>query len=349
MMNYHKDQKDNALWDKYREKLQLMKDVVDPRFLLEELGFSIVRETSKELRGPCLVHGGDNTSSFRFDKEKKLWMCFSHKCNEIYGGDVISLIRAIKSIGFVDAVNYLKDLTGEVSNLNYQELVKRQERESFIELYNDVKVKPKMVNETTLVHFKSMRTDYFVRHGIKPETLEHFEIGGGYVDEGGLIREVIPIRNDRAALSAYSFRDTRENVSEDNKYILTSGFEKDKVLYNMDKAQEYGDQLPIIVVEGFKSVWRLYECGIKNVVAIIGSSLTEGQQLLLYLYALKGVVLMFDNDEAGISGCVNACADLHGKLEIFPVFITEVDENGKGLDPADLSNELIYEYLDTYF
>jgi DNA primase len=117
----------------------------------------------------------------------------------------------------------------------------------------------------------------------------------------------------------------------------------------MNNAQKYGDHLPIIVVEGFKSVWRLYECGIKNAVAVIGSTLTEGQCSLLYLYALKGAVIMFDNDEAGIIGITRAYESLKGKLDVIPVYITETDEFGKGLGPDDLSDEQLCGYLDTYF
>jgi DNA primase len=138
-------------------------------------------------------------------------------------------------------------------------------------------------------------------------------------------------------------------VEEEFKYILTPGFDKQNCLYNLNRAHEYGHELPIIVVEGFKSVWRLYEYGIKNVVCSMGSGITTGQQLLLCRFAFKGVVTFFDNDKAGVIGTTQACADLGDKLDVRPVFIQEVDENGKGLDPADLTREQVYDYLDTYF
>ena len=348
MTNYYKETSDDR-WVDLKERLQVMKDSVDARILLEGLGCTIVRETAKELRGPCIIHGGDNTTAFRFNKEKKSWVCFSHKCHEFHGNDIISLIRAILKCDFIKAVEYLSSLVGEVSDGSYYRLKTKRERESFINLYDNDNVKPSIVNEVTLKDFRSMRTNYFVNKGIKPETLEVFEVGGGYVDNEGVVREVIPIRDDHGVLVAYSFRDIRNNISYDKKYTLTTGFEKDAVLYNMNRARDYGKHFPIIVVEGFKSVWKLYECGIKNVVAVIGSSLTEGQCLLLYSYALKGVVVMFDNDEAGIIGINKAYESLNGKLDIVPVYITETDGFGKGLDPADLSCRQLCQYLDTYF
>jgi hypothetical protein len=59
--------------------------------------------------------------------------------------------------------------------------------------------------------------------------------------------------------------------------------------------------------------------------------------------------MFYDNDIAGIKGSVNACGRLKGKLDSAIVFITEVDENGKGLDPADLDKNTVYNYLKGYF
>ena len=84
----------NKKWQKTLDDVQFLKQAVDPRFLLEQLGFKIVNETRKELRGACAIHGGDNKTSFRFNKITKTWVCFSHRCQEEFGYDVIGLIRA---------------------------------------------------------------------------------------------------------------------------------------------------------------------------------------------------------------------------------------------------------------
>jgi len=260
------------------------------------------------------------------------------------------LVRATTGKDFMGAVEYLKQLVGDVGDINYIESKRRREMDTFIKSNDFVDVRPKSINQTSLDKFKTLRSDYFNNQGFKTSTLDHFEIAGGWKDSHGFIRDIIPIRNDIGDLIAYSLRDIRDGVVyDDYKYILTPGFDKQNCLYNMDKAQEFSESLPIIVVEGFKSVWRLYEYGIKNVVATMGAGITEGQQALLYMYASKGVVLMFDNDIAGVTATVKAINDLKAKTDIFPVFIQEVNANGKGLDPADLDKGQIYEYLDTYF
>ena len=93
----------------------------------------------------------------------------------------------------------------------------------------------------------------------------------------------------------------------------------------------------------------MHEYGIKNAVAVMGSEITEGQQFLLCTYALNGIVVMFDNDAAGALGTKNAIATLSDKMPVRIVAIQEVDDKGKGLDPADLTKDQMYEYLNTYF
>jgi hypothetical protein len=83
-------------------------------------------------------------------------------------------------------------------------------------------------------------------------------------------------------------------------------------------------------------------------VAAIGSTVTQGQRRLLYSNALQGAVIFFDNDIAGVIGTIDAYSNLKSKMDIRPIFITETDENGNGLDPADLDKETMYNYLQEY-
>ena len=310
------------------------------------MGFTIHRESPKELRSECIIHGGDNKTAFRFNKDKRTWVCFTHKCHEVYGNDVISLIRAVLNIDFKSAVKYLSHLTGDVGDgIDLAKAKVHREQDEFIRSYDALKVSSRIVNEDALSKFK-FRSNSFLQDGFSNDTLDCFEVGGGYTDSFGYTRDVIPIRDDNARLVAYSLRDTRRGVLDDDfKYILTAGFDKNSVIYNLNFAKEFARELPLIVVEGFKSVWRLYDYGIKNVVATMGSVITPGQINLFCQYALNGIVVMFDNDAAGVFGAVQAYKELKSKLNVNMIFITDVNENGKGLDPSDLSKEVIYEYL----
>ena len=334
--------------EKFKLKLDRLKEYVDARFLIESLGFKVDKETHKEIRGACRVHGGDNISSFRFNKERKTWVCFSHKCHEIYGNDIIGLIKATLRIDFVYAVEYLEQLCGTFnSSFDAIEYKARKEKDEFIR--NNLRTKPgppRKVNEEYLIKSRLLRSNYFNSKGYSDRILDYFEVAGGYTDNYGFLRDIIPIRDTRGNLTAYSLRDIRDGVAEDHKYILTPDFDKDKVLYNLHRIIPTDKQ--IIVVEGFKSVWKLYEYGIKNVVAVMGSEVTQGQRSLLCSHALSGIVIMFDNDVAGASGAIKAYNELKDKMPVNVIFMMEVDENGKGLDPSDLDKDTALDYLKNF-
>jgi DNA primase len=330
----------------FKYKLDYLKDSVDPRYLVESLGIVISRETPKELRGSCAVHGGDNVTSFRFNKERKTWVCFSHKCHDIFGNDVIGLIRAMKKIDFMAAVEYLSSLVGDFGSVESLKYRMEKERREFIKCVKSDFYKHPKVDDERLIKYMGFRSDLFKNEGFTDEVLDYFEVAGGYRTSDNLLRDIIPIRDINNNLVAYSLRDIRTNADYDSKYWLTPGFNKDLILYNLNKIIPIDG--PLIVVEGFKSVWRLYQYGIKNSVCVMGSKITLGQQKLLCTHAMHGAVLLFDNDIPGVEGALNAYADLKNKIDVDVVFITEVDANGKGLDPADLSHDELYEYLERY-
>jgi DNA primase len=342
----------------FRQKIDYFKNMVDPRCLIENLGFTVSRETPKEIRSSCIIHKGDNKTAFRFNKERRTWVCFTHRCHEIFGNDIIGLVKACNSVDFIGAVKYLESIVGTIDNPSSILLKFRQEKEAndFISSVEGnkhiIKESNSIVNEECLKQFKKFRSNRFLKDGFKKETLDYFEVAGGHVDSVGLVRDLIPIRSEYDDLLAYSMRDIRDNLDKeemDYKYIITSGFIKDKVLYNLNNAKKHTKDKLLIVVEGFKSVWRLYEYGINNVVASMGSEVTQGQRNLLCSYAIKGAVIFFDNDLAGIEGAIKSVEQLKNKIEfVVPIFITDVDSNGKGLDPSDLSKEKIYNYLRLY-
>jgi len=333
--------------DGFRTNLKHLKNVVNPRYLIESLGFKVDRETAKEVRGACIIHGGDNKTAFRFNKLTRTWVCFTRRCHEIHGYDIIGLIQAVLNCDFMTAVNYLKDLVGDVGDLSFQSLKyeMQREKEEFIHRHKKFQPSDTIVNEEALLQFKPFRSNHFLECGFSNETLDYFEVAGGYTDKNGIIRDIVPIRNADGQLVGYSLRDIRHEADYDRKYIHTIDFDKDNVLYNLHNAKIYGEEFPLIVVEGFKSVWKMYDCGIYNVVACMGSKITPGQCNLLCSYALRGIITMFDNDVAGIKGTASAYKDLSNKMRVIPIFITEVDEEGKGLDPSDLSREALLKYL----
>lgn len=328
--------------EEQRVRINRLKEAIDAEQLLGLLGFDISRTTATEVRAVCKLHGGSNRSSFRMNKQTKNWICFSQSCQETIGYDVISLVRSVLNLSFPDALKYLENLTGV--NIDdeaaYVEYKRSKDRREFIQRSRDNRQIPSsLVSEEYLKSFKKFRSNYFEKKGFPTEILDEFEIGGGYVDKYGFQRDVIPIRNENKELRAYSCRDITGKADEDFKYLLTKGFDKNRVLYNLHRAKDYmGENRTLIVVEGFKSVWKMYMAGYKNVVACMGSKITPGQQSLLYSYAFE-VILFLDGDAAGVKGISKALEDMRGKIKVIPIFFPYEDK-----DPGDLKIEEFEEF-----
>ena len=290
----------------------LIKESVDPEGLVASLGVRVSSRNSREIRGTCPVHGGDNPTSFCYRRKTKTWICFSHGCHEASGRDSIGLVMGVLQVGFKDALVYLSGLTGisiEVDSDMDVGLIRQDiEKKKAIEKYKkkaEMYMPPEDVTEDHLENFIEMRTDYFIKEengGFSDELLDEFEIGGCYFDSAGFQRELIPIRDSNGELAAYSARALQKNVEP--KYRLTNGFKKDDVLYNLYKALPHVSDKTndtLIVVEGFKALWALWNLDYKNIVACMGSRITPGQARLICKYT-RNVVLMFDGDEAGLTG-----------------------------------------------
>ena len=331
--------------EEQRVRINRLKEAIDAEQLLGLLGFDISRTTSTEVRAVCKLHGGSNRSSFRMNKQTKNWVCFSRSCQETVGYDVISLVEAVLDLSFSDALKYLESITGiNVSDdAAYVQYKRDKDRRDFIQQSLDNRQVPlALVTEEYLNSFKKFRSNFFKKKkngGFTEEILDEFEIGGGYVDKYGFQRDVIPIRDVHDELKSYSCRDITGKADESFKYLLTKGFDKNRVLYNLQRAKNYmDDSRALIVVEGFKSVWKLHMAGYKNVVSCMGSRITPGQQSLLYSYAFK-VILFLDGDAAGVEGTSKALEDMKGKIKLIPIFFPYENK-----DPGDLNIEEFEEF-----
>lgn len=331
--------------EEQRAHITRVKEAIDAEQLLGLLGFDVSRTTPTEVRAVCKLHGGSNRSSFRMNKQTKNWVCFSQACQDTVGYDVISLVREVLKLSFPDALKYLENLTGVNvhDDIAYVEFKRAKDRREFIQQSTDNRQVPlALVSEEYLKSFKKFRSNYFGKEnngGFSTEILDEFEIGGGYIDKYGFQRDVIPIRDEHGELKAYSCRDITGKADEAFKYLLTKGFDKNRVLYNLHRAKDYmGASRTLIVVEGFKSVWKLYMAGYKNVVACIGSIITPGQQSLLYSHAFE-VILFLDGDAAGVKGTSKALEDMKGRIKVIPIFFPYENQ-----DPGDLNIEEFKEF-----
>ena len=320
-----------------------IKAMVDPDYLLTVLGVNVRINNRKELRGPCPVHGGDNKTAFRFKRETKSWICFTKSCHLTYGTDSIGLVRGIMKCDFEAALKFLADMTGisleDENNIQINKMKNELEMKKFNRLPRRQYIPPCDVSEYNLSQYKALRTDYF-EEWFPPTLLDDFEIGGSYFDRYSIQREIIPIRDAEGELVAFSGRSLNEEVEP--KYLLTNGFQKDKILYNLHRAKEHltdKNNKTLIVVEGFKAVWFLSMLGFDNVVACMGNKLTPGQIGLLCTHAFN-VVLMLDGGNAGLDGIKSAMEELKGKIKTTAIYIPDDKKS-----PDDYLPEIVIDWL----
>jgi DNA primase len=150
---------------------------------------------------------------------------------------------------------------------------------------------------------------YLAERGFIQETVSYF--GLGYCSRGLLQQRIaIPIHDARGQLVGYAGRLVDDAAVDDEhpKYRFPSARERDGVRYEFRKSlllyhlfAQPEHLADLIVVEGFASVWWLWQCGFANTVALMGSSCSPEQAALIIGRVVpSGRVWVFpDGDEAG--------------------------------------------------
>ena len=156
-------------------------------------------------------------------------------------------------------------------------------------------------------------------------------------------RIAIPIHNKDGELVAYCGRWPGEDPPEgEEKYKMPAGFLKSSVLFNLHRVDhELVQDQGMIVTEGFFDAMRIYEAGYRNVVALMGASMSDGQkELLREILGPQGkVTLLFDGDEAGIL-CQSQCLEA-----LAPHLYIKTVQLEDGLQPDGLKDTHLKELL----
>lgn len=205
-----------------------------------------------------------------------------------------------------------------------------------------------ILDEDILDEFRLMPTQ-LREAGFKKSTLRHFGVGFDY----DRYRITYPLRNIYGELVGISGRtiideeprykiygkelseiaDVPESYSMDSvkKAILWHGHSVIPVLYR--RADE-----PIVVCEGFKAAMWVWQAGIRNVVALVGSYLTYEHAELLAAIGCP-VFLFLDNNEAGLKGTLSALRRLKNP-ERYVCRYPDLREQPDDLDPEEVHEAL---------
>lgn len=314
----------------------------------------------KNYFGICPFHD-DNNPSMSVSTDKQIYKCFS--CGAT--GTVFKFIMDYENISFKEAVKKVADSIG--INVNIGKTTKKDN--SITHQIYDLSLKFYINNINT--HSGLSAREYLQKRNLNKDIIKEFQIGLAlnnrdslskilskkYEDKDllktGLLgkneygyydlfvnRIMFPLYDLNGNVVAYSGR--IYNKEDNSKYINTKEtelFKKGKLLYNYHKAKEPARQKnQIIIMEGFMDVIRAYTIGIKNVVATMGTAVTNDQAHLIKKLG-KEVILCFDGDAAGAKA-TSSCADELMKIGVTPMVI-RLENN---LDP----DEYIQKYAEEF-
>jgi len=290
-----------------------------------------MKKSGKNLISACPIHKGSNPRQFSVDPEKNIFNCFGD-CKS--GGNVLDFVAKMEGVSLREAGLLIKDKILNGICLDAKEpdtkTVKAEKEEPPADKVT--------VNPPLTFQLKNLKTDhsFFSEQNIEPETVKHF--GLGFCAKGMMKgRIVIPIHNELGELVAYCGRAVdKKQIKSEGKYKLPPKFVKSEVLYNLNLQKK--DEDTFILVESFLSVFRLYQAGYSNVLALMGSSLSEAQEKMINqrLTPEGKVIMLFDDDEAGRACARDSLKRLGSKL-----FVKIPDISHYGKKPHHLNSDQI--------
>ena len=311
--------------DEIIEEVRQTNDIVD---IISQ--YVHLKRSGRNFFGLCPFHN-EKSPSFSVSPDKQIFHCFG--CG--VGGNVFTFLQKIEGISFVEAVQTL----AERSNIQLPTL--QNSADSYKE---ELKSKVYKVNEFTAQFYHEnlykpeakIAQEYIKKRKLTNNTLKSFRIGfsgkfdelyrelkkQGFEDteilESGLVnkndngkyidryrnRLMFPICDARGRVIAFGGR-----VLDDSKpkYINSPEnvvYSKGRNLFGLNVAKK-GDTKKLLIVEGYMDVISLHQRGITNVVAPLGTALTQQQGWLLRKNA-EQIILSFDSDEAGLTAKIRA-------------------------------------------
>lgn len=279
-------------------------------------------QRGKNYFGVCPFHE-DHSPSMSVSDEKQIYKCFS--CGAT--GNVFTFVENYLNVGFSEAVEIVASKIGISLNIT----IPQKKEIKYKEEYELIQFVARLYENNLQTENGVGALTYLKKRGLLENTIQDFSIGlsfdknllcdilikKGYqenlLESLGLIsknktdifdvfqnRIMFPIHNLEGQVVAFTARCYLNE--ETPKYLNTKEtylFKKGCILFNYHRAKEaIRLQKEVILVEGNMDAIRLYSVGIKNTIALMGTSLTKEQIEALKKLRCK-IILMLDNDDAG--------------------------------------------------
>ncbi len=331
--------------------MSVIDDVKDRLDIVDVVSdYVTLHKSGRNFKAVCPFHN-EKTPSFFVFPERGTWHCFG-SCG--IGGDVFSFIMKKEGIEFGEALKLLANRAG-VTLVSKQ---KDQVKEKLTDRLYQINEAAAAYYHGLLLDGKTgqVARDYLKHRGISAETIEAFQLGVGLdrwdalhqhlegegykrdemvkaglaaEREGGGLRDhfhnrlMIPIRNEAGRVAGFGARALDDSQPKYINSPQTAVFDKSGLLYGLDRAKvAIRERDQAIIVEGYLDVLTAHQHGVDNVVAPMGTSLTQ-KQMGIIKRLTRNVALALDADAAGEQ------ATIRGIEEVQREFSEKVDRRNR--------------------
>lgn len=257
----------------------------------------------------CPIHeGSDNPRALSFSIDKGIWKCWTRDCQFHYRNDIFGLIAGVLSAHSHNEQTFSDALKWGCKLLNIKQTKSSTTKKQIIEndpFMDTVKIlsehDKEITHEAIKIDFNiSTPSEYFMGRGFSSNTLQYFEIGDCNEKCSMYDRAVIPIHNDDGSNIIGIIGRSIKEYRNPKFLFYPKGFDKRYCLYNYHRAIDSINKTnTLFIVEGQGDVWKLYEAGVKNVVSILGKTITKEQEAKIHKLPITKIVILTDNDQAG--------------------------------------------------
>ena len=296
-----------------------------------------LRKSGKNYAGLCPFHSNTRTPSFYVFPDTQTWHCFG-ACAE--GGDLFNYVMKKQGWDFKETLTYLARRAGvQLEELSPQQQKRRVAEDKIVDLLTAAAE----YFHQLLLHAPEAKfaRDYVEKRELTPATLATFQVGfalnawdacrthfnnQGYSDDdllkAGLLSEneergtrydrfrnrlIIPIRDSNGRVVGFGARTLEKDGIP--KYLnspQTALFDKSHLLFGLDGAKRHvREAQQAVIVEGYMDVMQGWQAGFRNIVAQMGTALTEAQLQQLKRYT-KRFVIALDADAAGMAATMRS-------------------------------------------
>jgi DNA primase len=317
-----------------------------------------LRKTGINYTGLCPFHK-EKTPSFSVNVDKQIFYCFG--CGE--GGDVLAFLMKINQMTFPEALRHLAEKLGIVLSQEYGGREAREKKSLREELYRVNQLAAEYFAGNLQAETGKAARSYLGKRRMGEEVIRTFRLGYAHegwrnlrayfdkkkvpprlLEKAGLLipkgeedfydrfrgRLIFPIEGMNGNVIAFGGRALGDEMPKYLNSPESPVYTKGKNLYGLSRAkEEIRRKKEAILVEGYFDFLQLWNAGIRNAVATLGTALTRDHLDLLRRYT-GNVVVLFDPDAGGRSAIERSlrlfvAEKMHARIVILP----------EGCDPDD--------------